>query len=90
MGEIEDHEDHEQPTEADVDEDAGLFSPQLYLYFGVISVFGAIFLLPALGLIAVYCGYKLHRFKPTNIWSGIVIGAGGVQVFNWTVFVIFM
>jgi hypothetical protein len=86
--------DPEQPEQSDEtgseSEHDSLFSPRLYLYIGGLSVLGAVFLIPIMGLIGVWSGYKLHQIYPKNIWSGIVIGAGGMQAVNWILVMLLM
>lgn len=55
---------------------------RLYLYVGVLSAVGAWFLAAVLGIVAVFCGYRLVERERT-LAGGIIAAVGGAGFLLW-------
>jgi hypothetical protein len=62
---------------------------ELFLVAGAVAAVASWFLVPLLlGLLAVYCGIRLHECSDRRITSAVIIFMGGSAVINWFVYLL--
>lgn len=62
-------------------------STRLYFWGGIVSAIISVVLIPIVGLIAVYCGYKVRQMK-SKFQGTMIAGVGGIGVLAWVAFLI--
>jgi ABC-type amino acid transport system permease subunit len=60
---------------------------RLYLWGGVLAAIISWLLLPIIGLISVFCGYRLYEMNRGRI-GGVIAIVGGLGVLVWLVLVL--
>lgn len=68
------------------DEDSKI---RLYFWGGIIAAIISWVVVPIVGLVAVYCGWKVYQMK-SEIQGGIIAGVGGIGVLVWLLFLLGM
>jgi len=56
---------------------------RLYVVVGLISAILSLVFLPLLGLMAVYCGYKLYDTQQKTVLSILIAALGGFGFLLW-------
>ncbi|WP_158854574.1 hypothetical protein [Halorhabdus sp. CUG00001] len=59
---------------------------RLYVAVGLATAILSLVLVPSLGLIAVYCGYKLYTTQRRTALALLVSGLGGFGFLWWVVY----
>ncbi|WEL20717.1 hypothetical protein [Halorhabdus sp. BNX81] len=56
---------------------------RLYLWGGIIAAAISLLILPIVGLLAIYWGYKLHAEAGRTVPAVVIAGAGATGVLYW-------
>lgn len=59
---------------------------RLYLWSGILTALVSWVLIPACGIISVYCGYKLSSETQRTTAGGAIAATGGLGVLIWLVY----
>jgi hypothetical protein len=62
---------------------------RLYFWGGIIAAIISWLLIPIVGLVAVYCGWKIYQTN-SELQGGIIAGVGGLGVLMWLFFLLGM
>lgn len=61
---------------------------QLYMWAGILAALISWFLIPVFGLVAMFCGYRLHDEQSRTYVGGVIGFTGGLGFFIWLFFLI--
>ncbi|CCQ32955.1 hypothetical protein HLRTI_002061 [Halorhabdus tiamatea SARL4B] len=56
---------------------------RLYFWGGIVAAAISLFVLPIVGLLAVYWGYQLHAEEGRTVPAVVIAGAGATGVLYW-------
>lgn len=61
---------------------------RLYLWGGAVSAIVSWLFIPLLGLVAVFCGYRLYDNGDRTTSAALIAGFGAVGFLTWIVFLV--